>query len=66
MYGPLVMAALSSSADWITLNLPPVLEDAFEICWDSMPILWYDDLAFIPFYAADNRPYHTYFKINLT
>ncbi len=66
MYGPLVMTALSDRTDWITLNLPPVLEDAFEICWDGKPTLWYDDLEFIPSYAAHNQPYHTYFKINLT
>lgn len=66
MYGPLVMTALSGRKDWITLNLPPVLEDAFECRWDTMPVLWYDDLEFIPSYAAHNQPYHTYFKINLT
>ncbi len=65
MYGPLVMTALSCRKDWITLNLPPVLEDAFEIRWDRGPVLWYDDLEFIPSYAAHNQPYHTYFKINL-
>lgn len=66
MYGPLVMNALSGRKGWITLNLPPVIEDAFKIRWDGMPTLWYDDLEFIPSYAAHNRPYHTYFKINLT
>lgn len=66
MYGPLVMTARSSQNDWITLNLPTVLEDAFEIRWDTRPTLWYDDLEFIPSYAAHDQPYHTYFKINLT
>ncbi|MCI8783216.1 MAG: hypothetical protein HFG83_15160 [Dorea sp.] len=66
MYGPLVMTALSRRTDWITLNLPAALEDAFEIHWDKTPTLWYDDLEFIPSYAAHNQPYHTYFKINLT
>lgn len=66
MYGPLVMTALCEKTDWLTLNLPPVLEDAFEIRWDPMPVLRYDDLVFVPSYAAHNRPYHTYFKINLT
>lgn len=65
MYGPLVMTALSASTDWITLKLPPVLEDAFDIQWKKLPTLWYDDLEFIPSYAAHNRPYHTYFKIHL-
>lgn len=66
MYGPLVMTALSSRTDWITLNLPKVLEDSFKICWEGRPTLWYDDLEFIPSYAVHNQPYHTYFKINLT
>lgn len=66
MYGPLVMTALSPRTDWMTLNLPPVLEDAFDIQWNRLPTLWYDDLEFIPSFAAHNRPYHTYFKINLT
>ncbi len=67
MYGPLVMTALSGSTDWIRLNLPPVPEDAFAIDWeDGMPVLWYDDLKFVPSYAAQNVAYHTYFQICLT
>ena len=44
MYGPLVMTALSASTDWITLKLPPVLEDAFDIQWKKLPTLWYEKL----------------------
>ena len=66
MYGPLVMAALHPGTDWITLNLPPVTEDAFVMKKKAgIPVLWYDDLPFVPMYAAHNTPYHTYFKINL-
>lgn len=65
MYGPLVMTALSSQTDWIRLNLPAVLEDAFAVDWeDGMPVLWYDDLKFVPSYAAQNVAYHTYFQVN--
>ena len=65
MYGPLVMTALSDRTDWIRLNLPSVLEDAFDIRWeDGMPELWYDNLRFVPSYAAQNVAYHTYFQIN--
>ena len=66
LYGPLVMTALSGGTDWIRLNLPPVPEDAFTVCWeDGMPVLWYDDLRFVPSYAAQNTACHTYFQINL-
>ena len=66
MYGPLVMTALSERTDWIRLNLPPVLEEAFAVRWeDGMPVLWYDDLRFLPSYAAQNLAYHTYFLVNL-
>ena len=66
MYGPLVMTALSDRTDWIRLNLTPVPEDAFAVCWEGkMPVLWYDDLRFVPSYAAQNVAYHTYFQINL-
>lgn len=66
MYGPLVMTALHSGTDWITLNLPPTVEDAFILKKETgIPVLWYDDLKFIPMFAAHNIPYHTYFKINL-
>ena len=66
MYGPLVMTALHPGTDWITLNLPPVPEDAFILEKKAaIPVLWYDDLQFVPMYAAHNTPYHTYFKINL-
>ena len=65
MYGPLVMTALCDREEWITLRLPPVLEDAFEIVWDKYPVLWYDDLRFIPSYMAHDTAYHTYFKIDL-
>ena len=52
--------------DWITLNLPPTVEDAFILKKETgIPVLWYDDLKFIPMFAAHNIPYHTYFKINL-
>lgn len=65
MYGPLVMTALSDRTDWIRLNLTPVPEDAFTVCWEGkMPVLWYDDLRFVPSYAAQNVAYHTYFQIN--
>ncbi len=67
MYGPLVMTALSGATDWIRLNLPPALEDAFAIGWEEgMPVLWYDDLKFVPSYAARNAAYHTYFQICLS
>lgn len=65
MYGPLVMTALSNSQEFITLNLPPVLEEAFELRKLPSPVLWYDDLKFIPMYEAHNMNYHTYFRINL-
>lgn len=63
LYGPLVMTAISDTTDWITLRLPPVLEEAFTMKTAQMPVLWYDDLKFIPMYQAHNLPYHTYFKI---
>lgn len=66
MYGPLVMTALDERTDWIRLNLPPMLEDAFDIRWeDGLPVLWYDGLRFVPSYAAQNVAYHTYFQINM-
>lgn len=66
MYGPLVMTALSSQTTWIRLNLPSMVEDAFQICWEEgMPVLWYDHLKFVPSYAAQNVAYHTYFQICL-
>ena len=65
MYGPLVMVGISSQTDWFTLHMPPVLEDAFMIENGEMPVLWYDDLKFIPMYAAHDVAYHTYFKIDL-
>ncbi len=65
MYGPLVMNGLSEQKEWITLHLPPVLENAFEIAWDRGPVLLYDDLKFIPSYQTHDTAYHTYFKIDL-
>lgn len=65
MYGPLVMAAHHEGTEWLTLRLMPDLEDSFEIERGEMPLLWYDDLKFLPMYAAHNIPYHTYFKIDL-
>ena len=66
MYGPFVMTALASGTEWITLSLPPEPEAAFVMAEENgMPVLWYDNLKFVPMYAAHNTPYHTYFKINL-
>lgn len=65
MYGPLVMTALDGGTDFITLNLPPNPGDAFMIDTnENMPVLHYDDLKFVPMYAAHDVNYHTYFKIN--
>ncbi len=67
MYGPLVMTALDSRTEWIRLNLPARIADAFRVDWEEgMPVLWYDDLKFVPSYAAQNVAYHTYFQICLT
>lgn len=66
MYGPFVMTALTSGTEWITLSLPPEPEDAFIMAEENgMPVFWYDNLKFVPMYAAHNTDYHTYFKINL-
>lgn len=65
LYGPMVMTAISDVQEFITLCLPPILDDAFIITIDSTPTLEYNHLKFIPMYAAHNMPYHTYFKIEL-
>ncbi|MFA9376129.1 MAG: beta-L-arabinofuranosidase domain-containing protein [Lachnotalea sp.] len=64
LYGPLVMVAVSNSLDWITLTLSPNLENEFIVVWEKeMPVIYYDELRFIPMYAAHHIDYHTYFKI---
>ncbi len=64
LYGPLVMAAMHPSTEWITLNLPENLSDAFDISnEDGHPVLYYEDLKLIPMYLAHGIPYHTYFRI---
>ena len=66
MYGPFVMVAPSSIKDWITLILSPKLRDCFRSVWKKdKPVLYYDDLEFIPIYAAHHMDYHTYFKIKI-
>ncbi len=66
MYGPFVMAAKSSLADWITLTLSPDIREDFTVEWkDKMPVLHYEELEFIPMFAAHHIHYHTYFKINI-
>jgi DUF1680 family protein len=63
-YGPLVMVAQSDSQDFITLVLSPNITDDFTVTWEKyMPVLNYDNLKFIPMYAAHHMKYHTYFKI---
>lgn len=64
MYGPFVMVAEDSSSDWITLRISSDLRDDFIVVWEEgMPVLYYDELKFIPMYAAHHIDYHTYFKI---
>lgn len=66
MYGPLVMVAEDNRKEFITLTLTPDLTEDFNVCWkDKLPVLTYEELSFLPIYAAHHINYHTYFKINL-
>jgi hypothetical protein len=66
LYGPFVMVACSSIKEWITLTLSPDMKEDFIITWqEGMPVLWYEELHFIPMYAAHHVDYHTYFKIKI-
>ena len=63
-YGPFVMVGCSSLKEWITLILSPDIKEDFSIAWqEGIPVLSYEELRFIPMYAAHHVDYHTYFKI---